>query len=153
MCKSYLFQTHCVCKSCGHKTTRCQLVVFPSDHCAQLPPGTPAEECPCLESPVVVTKYQGLAPSALCLRTVETQLKNTTRDLFDSLVAVGNLVQSEARLEFDEVDAARGRLRSERLEMVREKISGLLQGMVEDTRDARDRAAALSEGPSSYEGA
>lgn len=113
-----------------------------------------------------------------------TQLRNSTGALFDALQTVSSdLIQSEARAEFDEVDRARGRLRvslrnlkealgngndgdlprarllleevsrdavmirdrSERLENVRERVSHLLQGMVDDTLIMRDRAAALLE--------
>ncbi|KAK8023605.1 hypothetical protein PG993_011671 [Apiospora rasikravindrae] len=183
MCKSYQFQTQCVCKSCGHQTApSSDIVVFPNDRCDQVPDGTPSEECPSLEPPVVVTRYQGVSTSSpSCRRTVETQLKNATRDLFGSLVVISDLIQQEARAESDEIAAARTRqrfallnlkealndgengglspakglldevlhdaneirYRSERLERVRENLSSLLQRMVEDAHEARDRAAAL----------
>ncbi|KAK8093072.1 uncharacterized protein PG998_012675 [Apiospora kogelbergensis] len=182
MCKPHLFQTQCVCKSCGRDTAPSRLVVFPDDRCDQLPTGTQAEDCPFLDDPPPPTVlFAGLHPSPFCKHTVRTQLKNSTITLFDSLQTVSNLVQSEARTEFDGVDAARARLRfslrnlkealagdgdlpraqtlleevssdavmiqhsSERWENVRERISSLLQSMVDDAHSTRDRAAALLE--------
>ncbi|KAK6839504.1 hypothetical protein PG990_011126 [Apiospora arundinis] len=186
MCKPYLFLTHCVCRSCGRETASSELQIFPRDRCANRPRGTQPKDCPFLAEPTVHTTFAGLysSSSSTCRRTVLTQLRNSTGALFDALQTVSSdLIQSEARAEFDEVDRARGRLRvslrnlkealgngndgdlprarllleevsrdavmirdrSERLENVRERVSHLLQGMVDDTLIMRDRAAALLE--------
>lgn len=181
MCKSYMFQTQCVCKSCGGETAGCQEVFFPNDHCDQLPPGTSPEECPNHEGPAMAITHQGIYPSSMCRHTVKTQLKNSTEKLHESLVEISDLVQSEARLEFEEADAARAHLRfslrnlnealdgdgdlprarslleevsrdaiiirdrSERWESVRENISSELQRILDDARDAAEKAAALFE--------
>ncbi|KAK7973401.1 hypothetical protein PG996_007628 [Apiospora saccharicola] len=113
MCKSYIFQTQCVCQSCGRPTAGRQTrIFFPTDTCDQLPPGTSPEECPHPELPPDMTiKHRGIYPSSMCRHTVKTHLKNLTRKLLDSLVEISELVQHEARLEFEAADVARERLR------------------------------------------
>lgn len=123
MCKSYTFETQCVCESCGRPTAaRRQVILFPTDAGAQLPEGaSPGEACPTPrpgpgpdpEGPPAATviAHRGIYPSALCRHTVKTQLRNATGKLHGALADLGRLVESDARLEFDAADAARARLR------------------------------------------
>ncbi|KAK8103171.1 hypothetical protein PG984_016317 [Apiospora sp. TS-2023a] len=124
--------------------------LLPHRHLRPASPGESPEDCPNPELPPDMNiTHHGIYPSSMCRHTVKTHLKNLTKKLLDSLIEISELVQHEARLEFEAADAARERLRLSLLHL-REALEGdgdlprarsLLEEVSHDAVIIRDRSA------------